>query len=112
MREDDQAVTAPTTPTSDQGSPSSSSGHDDRWRALAVCLVAGGMCLLDVSIVNVALPSIREGLDASDSQVQWVVAGYSLAFGMALVPAGRLGDARQVCQGCQRMACPGHASTR
>jgi len=33
--------------------------HRDRWRALAVCLVAGGMCLLDVSIVNVALPSIR-----------------------------------------------------
>lgn len=68
--------------------------HDDRWRALAVCLVAGGMCLLDVSIVNVALPSIREGLQADDSQVQWIVAGYALAFGMALVPAGRLGDAR------------------
>ncbi|SDR79495.1 drug resistance transporter, EmrB/QacA subfamily [Nocardioides scoriae] len=72
----------------------STEGHDDRWRALAVCLVAGGMCLLDVSIVNVALPSIRTGLDADDSDLQWVVAGYSLAFGMALVPAGRLGDAR------------------
>lgn len=68
--------------------------HDDRWRALAVCLVAGGMCLLDVSIVNVALPSIQDGLQASESQVQWIVAGYTLAFGMALVPAGRLGDAR------------------
>jgi len=65
-----------------------------RWRALAVCLVAGGMCLLDVSIVNVALPSIRSGLTADDSDIQWVVAGYSLAFGVALVPAGRLGDAR------------------
>ncbi len=85
MREDDQARASATT---------GAAGHDDRWRALAVCLVAGGMCLLDVSIVNVALPSIREGLAASDSQVQWVVAGYSLAFGMALVPAGRLGDAR------------------
>jgi EmrB/QacA subfamily drug resistance transporter len=52
------------------------------------------MCLLDVSIVNVALPSIRVGLSADDSDIQWVVAGYSLAFGMALVPAGRLGDAR------------------
>ncbi len=59
-----------------------------------MCLVAGGMCLLDVSIVNVALPSIRTGLSADDSDIQWVVAGYSLAFGMALVPAGRLGDAR------------------
>jgi EmrB/QacA subfamily drug resistance transporter len=66
----------------------------NRWRALVVCLVAGGMCLLDVSIVNVALPSIRTGLAADDSDIQWVVAGYSLAFGMALVPAGRLGDAR------------------
>ncbi len=69
-------------------------GHDDRWRALMVCLVAGGMCLLDVSIVNVALPSIATGLGADDSQLQWIVAGYTLAFGMALVPAGRLGDAR------------------
>jgi EmrB/QacA subfamily drug resistance transporter len=68
--------------------------HQDRWKALAVCLVAGGMCLLDVSIVNVALPSIRSGLHADDSDIQWVVAGYSLAFGVALVPAGRLGDAR------------------
>ncbi|KAJ1684452.1 hypothetical protein LUZ63_020207 [Rhynchospora breviuscula] len=52
------------------------------------------MTLLDVSIVNVALPSIREGLGAGDRTIQWVVAGYSLAFGVMLVPAGRLGDAR------------------
>ena len=65
-----------------------------RWRALAVCLVAGAMTLLDVSIVNVALPTLREGLQADDSDVQWIIAGYALAFGVALVPAGRLGDAR------------------
>jgi MFS family permease len=59
-----------------------------RWRALAVCLVAGAMTLLDVSIVNVALPSLRTGLQADDSDVQWIVAGYALAFGVALVPAG------------------------
>ena len=64
-----------------------------RWRALALCLVAGFMTLLDVSIVNVALPSIRTGLHAGDGATQWIVAGYSLAFGMVLVPAGRLGDA-------------------
>jgi EmrB/QacA subfamily drug resistance transporter len=52
------------------------------------------MTLLDVSIVNVALPSIRDGLDASPGQLQWVLAGYSLAFGLVLVPAGRVGDAR------------------
>ncbi|MEU1280915.1 MFS transporter [Streptomyces sp. NPDC005805] len=65
-----------------------------RWQALAVCLIAGFMTLLDVSIVNVALPSIREGLDASESVLQWVLSGYALAFGLILVPAGRLGDAR------------------
>ena len=65
-----------------------------RWRALAVCLVAGGMTLLDVSIVNVALPTLRAGLHANDTDIQLVVAGYSVAFGMVLVPAGRLGDAR------------------
>lgn len=65
-----------------------------RWRALAVCLVAGAMTLLDLSIVNVALPTLRSGLGADDSDIQWIVAGYALAFGVALVPAGRLGDAR------------------
>lgn len=52
------------------------------------------MTLLDVSIVNVALPTLREGLKADERDVQLIVAGYSLAFGMLLVPAGRLGDAR------------------
>lgn len=65
-----------------------------RWRALTVCLSAGFMTLLDISIVNVALPSIRDGLEASPGQLQWVLAGYSLAFGLVLVPAGRVGDAR------------------
>src|SRR4051795_1770685 len=65
-----------------------------RWRALAVCLVGGFMVLLDVSIVNVALPSIREGLQASQSELQWVVSGYALTFGLLLVPAGRIGDVR------------------
>ncbi|MGZ4665143.1 MAG: MFS transporter, partial [Frankiaceae bacterium] len=44
-----------------------------RWRGLAVCLVSGFMTLLDVSIVNVALPSIRTGLHASVSDLQWVL---------------------------------------
>src|SRR3712207_605731 len=65
-----------------------------RWRSLAVCLVASAMTLLDLSIVNVALPSLRESLGADDSDLQWIVAGYALAFGVVLVPAGRLGDAR------------------
>jgi EmrB/QacA subfamily drug resistance transporter len=65
-----------------------------RWRALAICLVGGFMVLLDVSIVNVALPSIRTGLSAAQSELQWVVSGYALAFGLVLVPAGRIGDLR------------------
>ncbi len=64
-----------------------------RWQAFSVTLVAGFMSLLDVSIVSVALPSIQRGLGTSPSGVQWIVSGYALAFGLMLVPAGRLGDA-------------------
>jgi EmrB/QacA subfamily drug resistance transporter len=64
-----------------------------RWRILVVSQLAGFMSLLDVSIVNVALPSMQRGVGASAAQIQWVVSGYALAFGLALVPAGRLGDA-------------------
>ncbi|HEX3792185.1 MAG TPA: MFS transporter [Pseudonocardiaceae bacterium] len=63
-----------------------------RWRALAVTLAAGFMTLLDVSIVNVALPSIQRGLGASPQAAQWVVSGYALTFGLVLVTGGRLGD--------------------
>ena len=56
-------------------------------------LLVGFMSLLDVTIVNVAVPSIRAGLETSAGAVQWVVSGYALAFGMTLVAGGRLGDA-------------------
>jgi len=58
-----------------------------------VTLLIGFMALLDVTIVNVAIPSIRQGLGASAGQVQWVVSGYALTFGLTLVAGGRLGDA-------------------
>ncbi|GGR77846.1 MULTISPECIES: MFS transporter [Streptomyces] len=64
-----------------------------RWRALWVTLVAGFMSLLDVTIVAVALPTVQQDLHASPAQVQWVVSGYALTFALALVTAGRLGDA-------------------
>jgi EmrB/QacA subfamily drug resistance transporter len=64
-----------------------------RWKALWVTLVTGFMSLLDVTIVAVALPSLQRDLHASAASVQWVVSGYALAFALALVPAGRLGDA-------------------
>ncbi|MFJ3776047.1 MFS transporter [Streptomyces sp. NPDC090075] len=68
--------------------------EDRRWRALGVCLTAGFISLLDTSIVNVALPSMEHGLGATEAAQSWVVSGYALAFGLALVPAGRLGDMR------------------
>lgn len=63
-----------------------------RWKALTVCLIAGFVTWLDISIVNVALPSIRIALDAPPSDLQWVVSGYAFAFGLLLIPAGRFGD--------------------
>jgi EmrB/QacA subfamily drug resistance transporter len=63
-----------------------------RWVALAVVLTAGFMQLVDISIVNVAIPSIQRDLDASYAQIQWVLAGYQLAFAVMLITGGRLGD--------------------
>jgi EmrB/QacA subfamily drug resistance transporter len=72
-----------------------SSGADrQRWHALGVGLVASFMTLLDVSIVNVAVPSIDRALRATSGDLQWVLSGYALTFGLLLVPAGRFGDVR------------------
>ncbi|MEU8028898.1 MFS transporter [Streptomyces sp. NPDC049099] len=77
--------------TTDQVDPAQ---RDRRWKALAVCLTAAFMSLLDTSIVNVALPSVERGLSATPADLSWVVSGYALTFGLVLVPAGRLGDLR------------------
>lgn len=79
-----------TTETSGQTAPAPDPA---RWRILAVTLAVGFMSLLDVTIVNVAIPSMRNGLDTSAATIQWVVSGYALAFGLVLVTGGRLGDA-------------------
>ena len=63
-----------------------------RWLALIICCSALFMTLLDVSVTNVALPSIARATSASPSQLQWVVSGYTLAFGLVPVLSGRLGD--------------------
>jgi EmrB/QacA subfamily drug resistance transporter len=62
------------------------------WLALAVVLAGMFMALIDSTIVNVALPSIRTSLSADESTLSWIVSGYMLTFGLALIPAGRLGD--------------------
>lgn len=65
-----------------------------RWGALGLCSAANGMLFLDISTVNVALPSFQRGLGATPSDLAWILAGYLLAFGLFLAPGGRLGDAR------------------
>lgn len=61
-------------------------------RVLPTVLIPAFMSLLAVSIVNVTLPSIRDSLHADTSDLQWVVTGYALVFGVVLVAAGRAGD--------------------
>jgi EmrB/QacA subfamily drug resistance transporter len=63
-----------------------------RWLTLAILLLAAFMNLLDVSIVNIAIPSIQRNLHASYSDVQWALAGYTLAYALVLITGGRLGD--------------------
>ncbi|MDQ1538368.1 MAG: hypothetical protein QOE58_2761, partial [Actinomycetota bacterium] len=62
------------------------------WQALGVLFVGIFMSLLDATIVNVALPTIRTSLEASEATLSWIISGYALAFGLALIPAGRIGD--------------------
>ncbi|HJQ47223.1 MAG TPA: MFS transporter [Amycolatopsis sp.] len=63
-----------------------------RWLALLTCCSALFMTLLDVSVTNVALPSIAHATGAAPAELQWVVSGYTLSFGLVPVLAGRLGD--------------------
>src|SRR5947199_2396469 len=62
------------------------------WLALAVLALGLFMTLLDLTIVNVAIPSILEGLHASLDQILWVLNAYSLAYAVLLITSGRLGD--------------------
>src|SRR2546421_738106 len=73
--------------------PSAGSQLDPRrWIALAVIVAAQFMVVLDVAIVNVALPSIRTDLHFSQEGLQWVITAYALLFGGALLLGGRLAD--------------------
>jgi EmrB/QacA subfamily drug resistance transporter len=63
-----------------------------RWSALALIVVAQFMVILDVAIVNVALPSIKVDLGFSQSNLQWVISAYAIMFGGTLLLGGRLGD--------------------
>src|SRR4051794_17789565 len=63
-----------------------------RWLALYVLCLATLMIVLDVSIVGVALPSIKDDLGFSETSLAWVVNGYLLTYGGFLLLGGRLGD--------------------
>lgn len=65
-----------------------------RWRAYWICVAVAAITILDLTKVNVALPAIEHAFNASSTELQLIVSGYVLTFGLALVPAGRLGDQR------------------
>src|ERR1700748_3665912 len=65
---------------------------DRRWMILVVVAVAQLMVVLDSTIVNIALPSAQHSLGFANSDRQWVVTAYALAFGSLLLVGGRLGD--------------------
>src|SRR6201995_2406346 len=75
-------ATAPATRTEDRR----------RWIALAVIVTAQFMVVLDIAIVNVALPSIKTDLHFSQENLQWVIPAYSIFFGGFLLLGGRLAD--------------------
>lgn len=76
-------------------------------RTLAVAVVASAFVLevLDLTIVNVAIPSIRSGLGATAAAIEWIMAGYALTFAVLLIMGGRLGD----IFGYRRVFCLGIA---
>src|SRR6478672_9489651 len=82
------------TETTPSGTPDTppAAGDRRRWFALAIVMTAAFMDLVDVTIVNIAIPSIQRTAHASFSQIQWITAGYALAFAAGLITGGRLGD--------------------
>src|ERR671938_562684 len=64
----------------------------NKWIALAAIVAAQFMVVLDIAIVNVALPSIKTDLGFSQESLQWVITAYSIMFGGVLLLGGRLAD--------------------
>jgi EmrB/QacA subfamily drug resistance transporter len=73
--------------------PKDAAADPRRWLTLMILLLAAFMNLLDISIVNIAIPSIQRNLHASYADVQWALAAYTLAYAIVLITGGRLGDA-------------------
>src|SRR6201987_5819469 len=67
-------------------------GDRRRWLILSVLVVAQFMVVLDVAIVNVALPTIKNDLHFSEDSLQWVITAYAILFGGVLLLGGRMAD--------------------
>ena len=82
------------TPTTEADRPSADDapGADRRWLILVIACLAQFMVVLDVTIVNIALPSVQRGLHFSASNLQWVINAYTLIFGGFLLLGGRAAD--------------------
>src|SRR4051795_2243863 len=85
-------MTDATNSTRGQTSTAEGATERSRWTALVVLCVGMLMIILDVTIVNVALPSIQHDLGFSQSGLAWVVNAYLIPFGSLLLLAGRIGD--------------------
>src|SRR4051795_12731883 len=80
-------------------------GYPHRWLVAIVMIGAATMDLIDITVVNVALPTIRQDLGASGTQLEWIVSAYMLAFAATLIIAGSFGD----LLGRKRIFCGGIA---
>jgi EmrB/QacA subfamily drug resistance transporter len=80
-------------------------GYPHRWLVAIVMIGAATMDLIDITVVNVALPTIRQDLGASGTQLEWIVSAYMLAFAATLIIAGSFGD----LLGRRRIFCAGIA---
>jgi EmrB/QacA subfamily drug resistance transporter len=85
-------VAQPAASAGSRGEPAPAAPADRRWIVLVVVAIAQLMVVLDATIVNIALPSAQRALGFPNSDRQWVVTAYALAFGSLLLLGGRLGD--------------------
>jgi EmrB/QacA subfamily drug resistance transporter len=92
MTETTETVAPPGAGAPPAPAPAQSELDPRRWLALGSVMTALFMVLLDISIVNVAIPAIRVNLAANNADIQFVVAGYGLAYAVLLITGGRLGD--------------------
>jgi MFS family permease len=92
----------------------SRTADSSKWWTLAVLCVATFMLLLDVTVVNVALPEIERDLGADFSDLQWVISAYALTLGATLLTAGSVAEARLASGSPDRTRVPtaalGHGS--